>query len=133
MDPGARTLMARRLAQAGEALSDAALLLEKSRLRAAINRAYYAMFYAVLALLHTTGLGTSKHSGAIALFDREFVKSGKLDKDLSRTLHDAFALRQRMDYDELAEPEPAEVIELLDNAREFVSRSKAFTAELPGD
>jgi uncharacterized protein (UPF0332 family) len=38
-----------------------------------MNRLYYAMFYAVLALLQEKEMGTSKHSGAIALFDREFV------------------------------------------------------------
>ncbi|NJN63373.1 MAG: hypothetical protein HC795_19310 [Coleofasciculaceae cyanobacterium RL_1_1] len=34
------------------------------------------MFYALLGLLATKGLGTSKHSGVISLFDREFVRTG---------------------------------------------------------
>ncbi len=34
------------------------------------------MFYAVLALLVPGKKETSKHSGAIALFDRDFVKQG---------------------------------------------------------
>lgn len=128
MDPQVRALLVRRLSQAEEALADAALLLERGSLRAVANRAYYAMFYAVLALLHTAGLGTSKHSGAIALFDREFVKTGKLGKDLSKSLHDAFALRQLLDYDELAEPDPAAVRALLRQAREFVHAARTFTA-----
>jgi uncharacterized protein (UPF0332 family) len=56
------------------------------------------MFYAVSALLETRRLGTSKHSGAISLFDREFVKAGAFDKRLSKSLHRAFNLRQESDY-----------------------------------
>jgi uncharacterized protein (UPF0332 family) len=40
-----------RLEQAGEALASAELNLTNALDRSAINRAYYAMFYAVLALL----------------------------------------------------------------------------------
>ncbi len=56
------------------------------------------MFYAVLALLATRKRETSKHGGAISLFDKEFVKPGTFTKDFSRWLHDAFDLRQRADY-----------------------------------
>lgn len=67
-----------RLEQAVETLREASLLLDQSAWRGAQNRAYYAMFYAVLALLATRQLGSSKHSGVLGLFDREFVKPGLL-------------------------------------------------------
>ena len=76
-----------RIEQAHETLREAEILLNESALRGAINRAYYAMFYALLALLATKQLGTSKHSGALALFDREFVKAGVFPRELSRSLH----------------------------------------------
>lgn len=53
--------------------------------RSVMNRLYYAMFYAVLALLQEKEMGTSKHSGAIALFDREFVKTGTFPKEMFLT------------------------------------------------
>ena len=56
------------------------------------------MFYSVLALLTTRKEETSKHGRAIALFDKEFVKSGTFSKEFSRWLHEAFDLRQRSDY-----------------------------------
>ena len=49
------------------------LLLDQGFLRDAVNRSYYGMFYAVVALLVTKRSGTSKHRGAIMLFDREFI------------------------------------------------------------
>jgi uncharacterized protein (UPF0332 family) len=36
------------------------------------------MFYAVLALLQKVGKVPRKHSGAISLFDTEFVRKGRL-------------------------------------------------------
>ena len=45
------TLIQCRLAQAKEALDAAELNLANGLHRSAVNRAYYAMFYAVLALL----------------------------------------------------------------------------------
>jgi uncharacterized protein (UPF0332 family) len=93
-----QALVTYRLEQAHESLDAARVLLEKKLDRPALNRAYYAMFYAVLALLATRKRETSKHSGAISLFDKEFVKAGMFDKDFSRWLHEAFDLRQRSDY-----------------------------------
>ena len=53
------TLLRYRLEQAHETLREAQILLKEDALRGTINRAYYAMFYALLALLATKQLGTS--------------------------------------------------------------------------
>ena len=63
-----------------------------------MNRSYYAMFYAVLALLAVRQLETSKHAGVISLFDREFVNAGIFPRELSRWLHQAFRQRLAADY-----------------------------------
>jgi uncharacterized protein (UPF0332 family) len=116
-------LCAYRISQARETIREADVLRrEGMSLRSVMNRLYYAMFYAVLALLQTRQLGTSKHSGAIALFDREFVKTGVFPKELSKALHRAFELRQKGDYLEEAEITSADVEELRPLAGEFVDR-----------
>jgi len=74
IDEQLKTLIKYRLDQSYETLKESEILLKKNAFRGAINRAYYAMFYSVLALLSVKKLGTSKHSGAISLFDKEFVK-----------------------------------------------------------
>ena len=43
------------------------VLLDGGDLPGSVNRSYYAMFYAVLALLAREGTGTSKHTGAVGL------------------------------------------------------------------
>ena len=95
-------LIKHRLAQAEETLKDAKVLLaEDCSSRSIVNRAYYAMFYAVLALLQKIGKAPRKHSGAISLFDIEFVQKGLFSKGLSKDLHDVFNLRQVSDYQAL--------------------------------
>lgn len=112
-----------RMEQGHDTLREAEILLSESALRGTINRAYYAMFYALLALLATKQLGTSKHSGAISLFDREFVKTGLFPRELSRALHLAFDRRQTHDYGEMV-PITWQI------AEETLSDAKAFVAAL---
>jgi uncharacterized protein (UPF0332 family) len=97
-DEDFRSLLEYRMAQAHEALCDAELLLNAGRYRAAANRLYYACFYAAVAVLLTKRLQYSKHSAVIAFFDKEFIGSGQLPKEYSRTLHRAFHERQQDDY-----------------------------------
>ena len=92
-------LISYRLEQAQTALDDARYLLDGQRSpQGIINRSYYAMFYAAIALLQKIGKIPSKHAGVISLFDTEFVKKGIFPKELSRDFHRAFELRQVSDY-----------------------------------
>lgn len=67
-----RGLVEHRLRQAEETLQAARELLASSHYRDSVNRGYYAMFYAGLALLASRVLGTSKHSGLLSLFGQHF-------------------------------------------------------------
>jgi uncharacterized protein (UPF0332 family) len=110
-----------RMERARETLSDARILLEQDGSPGSIiNRAYYAMFYVVLALLTTQGKGSSKHSGVISLFDQLFIKTGKLPKDFSKAIHKAFDLRQIGDYRELIDLNQEQAIEVLNAADQFL-------------
>jgi uncharacterized protein (UPF0332 family) len=92
------------------------------------------MFYTVLALLATRALGTSKHSGAISLFDREFVKQGLFPKDLSAWVHRAFEKRLDADYTALVGVEKQDAEETLSLARGSVQAVGVHLAPwlLPG-
>lgn len=86
-----------------------------------INRSYYAMFYAALALLATTSDHSSKHSGVMSLFDRKFIKTGILPKEMSQFLHTAFDMRQTADYDDKVEISEAAAEQILEFAVTFVA------------
>ena len=87
------------------------------------------MFYAVLALLAARKEETSKHRGAISLFDMEFVKPGVFDKDFSEWLHAAFNLRLRSDYSPLFKVSVDGAKALLTKADRFVSGAQSCLAD----
>jgi uncharacterized protein (UPF0332 family) len=114
-----------RLENASETLQAAQMLYEyDGSPRSIVNRAYYAMFYAALALLVTTDSHSSKHSGVIALFDKEFVKSNIVSKDLGKMLHEAFESRQEGDYKDYSKIDRRKAAEILESANEFVRTIK---------
>ena len=85
-----RALVGYRMEQAADALQAARTLIDAGLPRDAVNRAYYAIFYSVLALLVTRRLGTSKTQRSLTLFSREFVKTGLLPQEMSRLARRAF-------------------------------------------
>ena len=77
-------LITYRLDRARETLEDARLLFNQNHLFSTINRLYYALFYCVQALLAARGLSSPKHSGVMANFNREFIKTGVFVKPQER-------------------------------------------------
>ncbi len=111
-----------RLKQAEETLSDAEKMLQNHLSpRSIINRAYYSMFYTVLALFLKTeiNLKISKHIGVISIFDKEFVHTGKIDKYYSKILHKMFKARQEGDYKEFVKFSAEDTLEFVKLAEEF--------------
>jgi uncharacterized protein (UPF0332 family) len=80
----------------------------------------------LLALLATKQLGTSKHSGALALFDREFVEAGVFPRELSRSLHLAFDRRQTHDYGEMTQVNRQIAEGTLADAQAFVAAIESY-------
>ena len=126
-DEKKRHLIEHRLKQTKETLEDANFLFENNRsLRGVINRVYYALFYAVLALLVLEPFESSKHSGVIGYFNRRFIKDGVFSPEMGRYLNIAFEARQESDYKEFVELTKENVKELLIHAETFVNEVKKY-------
>lgn len=124
------TIFAYRMRQAEETLAESVRMLESGfSPRSIVNRSYYAMFYAVLALfIHSdTPHKTSKHSGVIGIFNKEFVHTGKLDARFAKMFYDLFDERMELDYRDFAEVSEVDARNAVSSAREFVSAIKALT------
>ena len=125
------SLLAFRMKEAEETITDAERMLQNGLSpRSITNRAYYAMFYAVLGLFLKAGVNakTSKHAGVISVFDKEFIHGGKLDIRYSKILHKIFEARQTIDYKELAEVTLEEATGHVKAAREFVDAMRQLIA-----
>lgn len=123
------TLFAYRLGEAEETLADARKMLEAGiSARSVVNRAYYAIFYGVLALLIHENIEhrTSKHSGIISIFDRFIVRTGKMGKEYSRILHRIFNARQESDYKEFVQFTAEDAADTLRMADKFLCGIKTL-------
>jgi len=92
----------------------------------AINRAYYAIFYAANALLTTQGLSRSKHSGVIAAFRQHFVKPGLIEAECGDIYGRVMDDRHISDYDVEATIESDRARTDLEDARRFVHRAERY-------
>lgn len=119
-----------RIGRAHEALDEANLLIEQRHFAGALNRLYYAAFYAARALLATKTLDSSRHSGVIALFQEHFVKTGLISTGVARALPRAFEKRQTSDYGDFSEPTGEEVLSLRDQVRAFVASCEKFVGKI---
>ena len=125
MKPEDRDYVRFRLSQAQDALEDVRILLERDRRQAAVNRLYYACFYAVTALLFTEGHAAGRHRGLQVLFDRHCVASGRLPHELGRFFHRMFDQRQRGDYGKAPDFNRSDIEAWYDQARHFIARVSA--------
>jgi len=126
-DEKRKALAEYRLQQARESLEEAQFLLNGGKsLRSVVNRIYYGMFYAVLALLIYEPYASSKHTGVLAYFNKTFIKEGLLPGVLGRTLNRAFELRQRGDYREYFELTAADVEPLLTESSFFLDTVESY-------
>lgn len=122
-----------RMKNAEEKLVSAKLLLDAGQYKDSIGRSYYAIFSAVRAVLATRNVDFSKHSGVIAYFQKEYVKTGILDKKYSKYLQQAFQIRNSCDYDDFfivskkdAEEQYDRAEELLGEIKEYVEKTTDF-------
>ena len=126
MTEWSRNLVSYRMTRANETMEDARILAKAGRWNACVNRLYYACFYAVSALLIRRGLSSSKHTGVRSLFNRHYVKTGKVPKDLARIYNDLFERRQEGDYIDFVRFQESQVLPWISKAEELVQYIAGF-------
>jgi len=109
------------LEKANESLESAHHELRVRRLSFAVNRAYYACFYAASAALLRRNLRFKKHSGVRAAFHQNLVKTKALSIDLGRLYDVLFENPMLADYTPLASFEPERVSQWLNGAKGLVA------------
>lgn len=119
-------LMKYRLEMAEERLKASKLLLDAGSYKDSIGRSYYAMFTAVRALLAIDGQDFSKHAGVIAYFQKEYVKSGKIEKKYSKYISQAFQIRNNTDYADFFIVSSQDAQEQYEKAKEFFERIETY-------
>jgi hypothetical protein len=92
----------------------------------AINRAYYAAYYAATAALLSVGETPKTHTGTHNRFYGHFVQSGSIASEIGATLKEAFNLRQRADYEAVSIFDEAAATDLIVDVERFVEAVEAM-------
>ena len=109
-----------RLEKAKNDLSAAKIIAGQGYYEVAANRSYYAIFHAARAVLALTEQDFRKHSGVIAFFRKEYVKTGIFEKRLSDIIQDAFEIRTDCDYEDFYVVAKEDVEQQIANAEYFI-------------
>ena len=111
-----------RFDHAKECLRDAKLLLAGESYRSAANRAYYAIFHAMRAVLALDGVDMKHHSGIISEFRKRYIKTGVFDASLSE-LSD---VREGSDYNDFFIVSKADTAEQVQSAGTFLTAVETY-------
>lgn len=116
-----QALVTYRLKRAGEALREADILIKNGCYNTAVNRLYYACYYALIALLVKNHVVTQTHDGVKQMFGLHFIATGKIDRKYARFYSQLFNDRISGDYDDFLLFDEETLSELRPMAVEFIS------------
>jgi len=114
-----------RFEKAKETFVEAEVQLKNEFWNLAVNRLYYACFYAVSALLASKEIYAKTHSGTKQMFGQHFVKNGTIDQKSSDFYTKIFSLRQSGDYQDFCDYEKPDVMELIAPAKDLINKIEA--------
>jgi uncharacterized protein (UPF0332 family) len=126
-----QALVDHRLQKSEDALKAAKIMMDQQMYGFAMNRVYYSVYYAVQALLARQGVSFGKHGQVKGYFNREYIKSGKLPKEIGRFYNKAFEYRQKYDYVDFTSPDASMVSEYLDTATQILRHIRAYLKKMP--
>ena len=126
MQDKAKDLCIYRINSALETLDATKVCIESKHYKDAINRSYYASFYAIKAVLAMEGIDFKRHKDVVAYFNKNYVATEVFDKKLGRMLSNLQQTRETSDYDDffIASKEDAET--QCENAESIIEAVKKY-------
>lgn len=115
-----------KLAQAIDDLESADILLGADKYRAANNRAYYAVFHAIDAVLSMEPVAFKKHKDVIAYFNKNYVNKDVFSRDMGRKISKLEIIRHKSDYDDFYIASKLDTVNQVTIAKEIIGEIKTY-------
>ncbi len=115
-----------RLQVAKEDLNAARVLLEAESYRGANNRAYYAIFHAISAVLALEGIAFKRHKDILAYFNKNYVAAEIFPREMGRKIVKAEEVRHASDYDTFYIASKEDTIYQVETADELIQLVSDF-------
>lgn len=129
MDNRQKDLAYYRIQEAKNTLQVAKNCLNDGFYKDAINRSYYASFYAIKAILALGTIDFKRHKDVVAYFNKEYVATNIFSRELGRRLATLKQLREKSDYDDFyiaSKEKAAEQVEtatlILEDAKKYLDK-----------
>jgi uncharacterized protein (UPF0332 family) len=129
VDENRRALSNYRLEKAAANLKAAGLMFDNGLLLESISRSYYCIFHSARALIAYDKFDSRKQSTIIGYFNKNYIKTGKIEKEYSWIISKAFKIRNDSDYKDFYLVSKEETKEQLENAEKFLKRIKEYIKE----
>jgi len=113
-------LIAYRIESSAEMMNDARSLIGQERWKSSVNRLYYAVFQIVSALMIHEGIRIKSHSGAKAMLELHFLKTGRIERKWSKFYNELSDSREESDYGAFITFTADDVLPLLPQTEEFI-------------
>ena len=121
-----KDLVAYRLSKAKDTLTEVEVLINNNLWNTAVNRLYYACYYAIKALLIDKGIKAETHNGVRQMFGLHFIKTGIIDKELGKFFSDVFDMRQTGDYEDFIDFGKEDVMDLIEPANNLINKIESL-------
>ena len=124
-----KSLSLHRLEQAKEDLESAKLLYEKEYYKSANNRAYYAIFHSMRAILALEGVDFKRHKDVQAYFNKNYVNAEIFPREMGRKIAIASTIREDSDYDDEFIANKDKTLNQIQTAEELIKLVQEYVNE----
>lgn len=127
-------LIEHRFRIAMEDLETARLLLHAEQYRGANNRAYYAIYHTIDAILSIEEIAFKRHKDTLAYFNKHYIATEIFPRDMGRRIVKAEEIRHASDYDtfyiaskEITKQQIETAEQLFQLAKEYYDRKQSIS------
>lgn len=118
-----------RMTQSLDTLKSAKLCFENGFYKDAINRSYYAAFYAVKSVLALDEIDFKRHKDVVAHFNRTYVSTDQFDRMVGRLMGRLQKKRESSDYDDFYIASKQEACEQIEAAEYIIEEIQSYLCE----
>lgn len=126
MEKQAKDLSKYRYEKAVQCINSARYIMNIEDYNLVSNRAYYAIFHAMRAILALEEKDFEKHSAVISYFRKEYIKTQVFPMEASRIIGNAFDSRNESDYRDWCEITKEDAELQLQDAEKFLKFAEEF-------
>lgn len=128
-DPDKKLYQNQKMVRANATINEITNLVQFEYYNNAINRIYYACFYAIHALLCTIDIFPKSHKGVLQMFALHFIKTGKIPEETAEFYAKLFQERMLADYADETSYTKEYVQNFLRSANELIEKIEVMLQE----